>query len=299
MVSMPAESARRSLASLVWIVAMLASNPAAFAADLVPFAPAAGEVDGWSPTGEAAQYDGPDLYELINGGAEVYHEYGFRSVLSQEYGDGDGHYVSLELYEMTDATAAWGIYSFRTGTRGETVDLGDAALLADYYLNLRRGRFFVTLSGSDDDEATLAGLLAVGAAVAGRLGEPGAQPASIDLLPVAPAAPSRTWYLAGDIALANLAPAAGLGPLRFTAGAVGDYGDCRLFLLAYDDAAAAAGKRATAAERLAARTGGAQPEVHLESVHEYLVITISADVGAAEATRQALRERLARERKRP
>ncbi len=296
---MPADSARPSIAILAGVVAMLASNAAALATDLAPFAPAAGDVDTWSPTGEAEQYNGPDLYQLINGGAEVYHEYGFRSVLSQEYGDGDGRYVSLELYEMTDATAAWGIHSFRTGTRGETVDLGDAALLADYYLNLRRGRFFATLSGSDDDEVTRAGLLAVGSAVAGRLGEPGAQPALMDLLPVAPAAPSRTWYLAGDIALANLASATGLGSLRFTAGAAGDYGGCRLFLLAYDDADAAARRRATAAERLDARTGGTQLNLHLESLHEYLIITISKDDAAVEASRQALRERLARERKRP
>ena len=42
--------------------------------DLVP---KSGEVKGWDPNGQATVVNGDELFELIDGGAEIYHEFGF------------------------------------------------------------------------------------------------------------------------------------------------------------------------------------------------------------------------------
>jgi len=103
-------SAPASVLILAWFLVMGAGAGQTLASDISTLAPTADDLDGWTPVGDPEQYEGLDLYELINGGAEVYHEYGFRRVLAQEYGDGANRYIAVEIYEMESAAAAFGIY---------------------------------------------------------------------------------------------------------------------------------------------------------------------------------------------
>lgn len=57
-------------------------------------------------------YKGDDLFFLIDGGAEVYLEYGFVQVIAADYKK-DKQRIHIELYEMESKDAAWGIYSLR------------------------------------------------------------------------------------------------------------------------------------------------------------------------------------------
>mgnify|MGYP006290307413 CR=1 FL=1 len=44
----------------------------------------------WTRHRQAEIYQGDDLFLYINGGAEIYHEYGFKQVLLQDYISSDG-----------------------------------------------------------------------------------------------------------------------------------------------------------------------------------------------------------------
>jgi hypothetical protein len=56
------------------------------------------------------QYDGTSLWGYIDGGADIYLEYGFDKVVGQEISWNNNH-LKLEIYRMKDAEAAFGIYS--------------------------------------------------------------------------------------------------------------------------------------------------------------------------------------------
>lgn len=278
--------------TILWVILACIWSGQTSASDLSFLVPAAGDLSDWAPVGKSEQFEGLDLYELINGGAEVYHEYGFRRVLAQEYGDEEQRFIALEIYEMDDPAAAFGIYSFRTGPKGEPVSIGTEALLAGHYLNIWKGRFLLTLSGVDPDEATREGLVGIGKAVADRITTSGARPALTRLLPVEPSPPDKVWYLAGDMALANLVSFSGLAPMRFTEGAAGDYGGYSLFLLALNNPDEAADRFASASDRIEAaghspldptQTEGLQVSrfknetgeiVHLEWVEKFIVIAV-------------------------
>jgi len=133
-------------------------------------ASAAVEIEGWQLEVEPQVYVGDALFELINGGAELYHRFGFVQVLSAQYSDGEGRSIALELFEMRDAEAARGIYSEKTGGAGEHMEIGDEAAFESYYLNFRSGRFLVTVTGFDSDPETTDGLLELARAVELRLG---------------------------------------------------------------------------------------------------------------------------------
>jgi hypothetical protein len=192
---------------------------------LASYLPGDGEAPGWSRDGEAQPYDQEGLYGYIDGGAEIYNEYGFRRVIVQDYRDAAGKSVSLEIFEMETPAAAYGMFTFKRSGRGKVVALGSAAELEDYYLNLWRGRFLVTLTGFDATAATIDGLLAVAGRVDKKLGEGSAVPDLVAALPAADLLPQSVKYLRGLLGLNNVYSFYLDRGLGFQAAVKGDYAD--------------------------------------------------------------------------
>jgi hypothetical protein len=135
------------------------------------YLPADSDLEGWAPSDTARTFVGEDLFLLINGGAEKYHEFGFRQVVTQRYDGPNDKQVSVEVFEMQDAVAADKIYAYKTSADGEPLPIGSEARLEDYYLNFKKGRFLVTLVGFDSESDTRDGLIAIARAVEQRLPE--------------------------------------------------------------------------------------------------------------------------------
>ena len=80
--------------------------------------PAAGAVSGFEPVGQARVFTESALYGHIDGGAEIFFEFGFEEVTVQRYASHRSA-IDIELYRMTDPTAALGIYLQKCGDRCE------------------------------------------------------------------------------------------------------------------------------------------------------------------------------------
>lgn len=124
-------------------------------ADLSGYLPDSGAIAGWSLSDVPKTYRGDELFMMIDGGADIYHEYGFAQVIAADYENGNGKSIRVEIYEMESPVAAYGIFSFKSGEEGEALSIGQEALLEDYYLNFRKGDMLVTIIGSDSDEKTV------------------------------------------------------------------------------------------------------------------------------------------------
>ena len=68
----------------------------------------------WVAAAPGKVFIGQDLYNRINGAAELFLEMGFRRLTAQRYHHGEG-VIDLELYEMENPTAALGVYSHKRG----------------------------------------------------------------------------------------------------------------------------------------------------------------------------------------
>jgi hypothetical protein len=201
--------------------------------------PADGAVPGWSKDGDPQEFVGEDLYTYINGGAEIYQEYGFRRMVVQDYRSSAGTSVSLEIFEMATPAAAYGIYTFKRSGQGRIVPLGSATELEDYYLNYWKGRFLVTLTGFDATTPTIDGLLAVAAAVDGKLPEGAGAPDLVAALPGEGLRPQSVKYLKGLLGLNNIYPFYTARGLAFAEAVKGDYEEgAFLILLDYGSAEA-------------------------------------------------------------
>lgn len=95
----------------------------------------------------------------MDGGAEVYLEYGFVGAASVSYKTPRQGEVQVEIYAMKDADGAYGIYSFNSRSKGVAVQIGDDALRTDYFLLVRKGGYSLSFTAVSDPAATGRSLL--------------------------------------------------------------------------------------------------------------------------------------------
>ncbi len=89
--------------------------------------------------GEARIYEGNKLFDYMDGGAELYYEYGFEQACVQRY-KGKGREVTVEIYQMDTPAHAYGVYTF--DTQGEHPPLGQDATYARGLLSFWKGRYW-------------------------------------------------------------------------------------------------------------------------------------------------------------
>jgi hypothetical protein len=209
-------------------------------------------LEGWETLGDPQTAAGDDLFLLINGGAEIYNEYGFTRAVMHSYEKGDKS-VNLEIYEMEDAASAYGAYSFKTGRDGESVDVGSEARFEEYYLNFWKGNVVVTLIGFDTDVETRDAILTLARMVEAKISSEGQRPEIVDLLPeTSGGVRVHPTYVEGNLGLLNRY-SFGTGDLfRLTNAVVGDYGDYLLLLFPYDSETTAGDRLASASELMSA-----------------------------------------------
>ena len=76
--------------------------------------PEDGFVKGWNRLGSRMYFDRNRLFDYIDGGAELFLEFGFQSLQLQKYGR-EKEEISVEAYLMENPTAALGIYLLKCG----------------------------------------------------------------------------------------------------------------------------------------------------------------------------------------
>ena len=179
-------------------------------------------LDGWLIKDEFQAYEGGKLFLYIDGGAEIYREYGFARVLVQDYWKGERS-ISLEIFEMTSSDAAFGIFSFKRSKKGRVLGVGSADGLEEYYMNFWKGRFLVTLTGMNSDEETIEGIQSFARGVAEKIEESADRPSLLKALPLEGLIDSSLKYMKGQLGLYNIYPFFEGNPFGLKEAVKGDY----------------------------------------------------------------------------
>jgi Family of unknown function (DUF6599) len=200
----------------------------------IDFLPGAADFKDWAPSGQAEVYSGEALYEYIDGGAEIYREYGFREVAVQDYKNQADRTATLEIYVMSSPAAAYGVYAFKTTGEGRpTVWKGVEGEVEAYYLNVWRGAVVATVTGLDESQETLAGVMAVGKAAAARLTGSLEKPTLVEALPRRGLKAGSRKYFRGRLGLLNVRSLFPGAKFPFAEGVRGLYNDgSELFIFA-------------------------------------------------------------------
>ena len=104
------------------------------------------EVKGWKQSGEIQTFSPEDLYEYINGGADLYLACDFQELKIAEYQNDKKAAVTVEVYRHETPCDAFGIYSQERLPVAEYLDIGAQGYIEGDSLNFVTGIYYVKIS---------------------------------------------------------------------------------------------------------------------------------------------------------
>lgn len=138
---------------------------------------------------------GDALYGFIDGGADLYNEYGFDRLAVQELELQDQTYF-LEVYRMADAGGAFGIFSVSHGECMPADSLPPSSCVAPSVVQWAHSRYFVRIAAAARSSSAQAGGLLLARRMAAKIS---GESWTIPPLPAAAGATERTLVLARGV----------------------------------------------------------------------------------------------------
>jgi len=120
---------------------------------------------------ETQTYTDKELYGYIDGGAEIYLEYGFVKLAVQNL-EFDKNDLVLEIYQMNDIKAAFGIYSVSSGTCPALDSLTRWSCKNPYQISFAKGPFYITITNYNGTPEMEKISQQIARAILGKISEP-------------------------------------------------------------------------------------------------------------------------------
>jgi len=111
-------------------------------------------VAGWHRCGSPLLFTRQDLYGYIDGGAELFFEFGFNNLVVQRYRCGDRE-VSLDLYQMSGPDAGLAVYWAKRGRETPVPGIPEPHTGGEYQITVLKGRYFVQANNQSGEAENL------------------------------------------------------------------------------------------------------------------------------------------------
>jgi hypothetical protein len=206
--------------------------------------PPSGAIGSWQFDGRPRVFTGSELYGHIDGGAEIFFEFGFEQLTVQRYRSAAGEVV-VECYRMSDPLAALGIYLGRCGRETPDPLFAERHTAGRYQLMFVRDRYFVIVDNPTGTPALATTLVEFAHVIAALL--PASRPGhAFDELPAKGLVDGSQRLIRGPVALQAIVTL-GNGDILRLGGTLtamaGEYGPATgrhaLIVVTYSDVAAA------------------------------------------------------------
>jgi len=132
--------------------------------------PKVSEVSGWKISSPPRLFEPYNLWEYINGQAEMYLDYGFRLVVTSDYGSKENSSsLAIEIYQMESPTHAFAIYAAERSPQDKFVKIGVQGYIAENILNFWKGPYYVKLTSFQSSPTTERSLLKLSREIADKI----------------------------------------------------------------------------------------------------------------------------------
>jgi hypothetical protein len=116
-------------------------------------------IDGWKKISDDRIFNDKNLYDYIDGGAELYISFGFSKVFNRIYSDGKGKEIFVDIFYMNSPADAFGAFSFSSGKFGN--DFGMQSQKAKGAIIFWKNNFYISITCSpatEESDKTIARL---------------------------------------------------------------------------------------------------------------------------------------------
>jgi hypothetical protein len=166
---------------LVCVIVGGAHLALAFGADSKRFA--FPEVKGWKPSGEIQSFSPDELYQYIDGGADLYLTYAFQDLGVLEYQNEREATVTVEVYRHKTPYDAFGVYSQERPPTPESLAVGAQGYIGEDFLNFVAKLYYVKISAFQAGAEGREVLISFAKKVAEALGEKAELPSLLKSFP--------------------------------------------------------------------------------------------------------------------
>jgi hypothetical protein len=142
------------------------------------------QVEGWETAEQPQTYWPQNLFEYIDGAAEIYLSYDFQELRVGQYRKTRGAAtLTIEIYDMGNPKNAFGIYSAERPGAGRFLPIGVQGYAEEGALNFMTGRYYAKLLCYDCGQETEKVLEEFAAGVTERISERGEFPPILEVFP--------------------------------------------------------------------------------------------------------------------
>ncbi|MEW6733723.1 MAG: DUF6599 family protein [Acidobacteriota bacterium] len=180
--------------------AIPATNPQPTAAN-AELIPANGAGNGWVRDSQLQRFTSDNLYDKIDGRENLYKSYEFKQLFTADFTatGQQGRFIQVELFDMTTAKSALGVFATERPAHPNTIKLGRDAYTDTNGVFFWKGQYYVRVIGSDTDKSTQQATSAIARAIEAKLPDSKDDVAIGDPLPTAGRVPD-SFALIGDSA---------------------------------------------------------------------------------------------------
>lgn len=141
------------------------------------------QISGWKCTQENIVYNANNLWDIIDGAADLYLEFNFVDLHIARYSQSDSFEVRVELYRHHSPADAFGIYSQERDTSYNFVPTGVQGYLEKGVLNFFAGVYYIKISSNQSGKDVQDALAMIGKTVETHLKQVTSWPWPLHLLP--------------------------------------------------------------------------------------------------------------------
>jgi len=140
------------------------------------------EIAGWKQTGKVKKYNPANLWEYINGAADMFLDYGFQELAASDLESGS-IVVTANIYNMGSPLNAFGMYRTESQDTPEIIEPSfRGVLFPPYQCLLVKGQYYIKIDAYEGEISEKLGKKLV-AAVAQGIDTEGGLPSEFSLLP--------------------------------------------------------------------------------------------------------------------
>ena len=139
----------RSIVGLIIGALVMTTNSFSQLQEMQNMLPAS--MNGWESEGDGEFYNPSNLYDYIDGGAEVYLAFNFKSLFTRTYKKPGEPEIIVDLFDMGRPEDAFGVY-FNDKREGKSAEIGENSEWMDGSLFFHKGRYFVSILPFDDNQ---------------------------------------------------------------------------------------------------------------------------------------------------
>jgi hypothetical protein len=175
---------------------------------------------GWEASGPARQYVADNLYEYKDGAADGYLIYGFAQMRTIECKSG-GDTLTIDVSEMTDADAAYGLFTANRDPRLPIAKIGMGGQVQAQSALFAKGKYYVEIAevAANPEADHAATIQAFVAKIQNRLGGRESAPEALE------------WFPKENLASVRLVPESVLGLRLLKRGYVAKYAQGQAFVV--------------------------------------------------------------------